>query len=255
MINEEKKSIIERIIKSSLFLVDYNKPNERTDGYRSGFVGKLIDKYYLLSVVHKLNDGNNVCVWNFEKFYDFESKLLPALNPITIKVHYSTLDEARNISAEAFIKSLENAEEVDFYHSEINFQDDLIQNELFIDDHKIEKSKKNIIDLNELSDISKDKIYGFYGYRNHTNNGMVISSEGFLVYPINYNSENNDFIYFETNHKNAQKGDYEGLSGAPILDEDGKLIAIFTGYIPNYHLVLGFKAKKAVEFIKTLSQI
>ncbi|MBI5325375.1 MAG: hypothetical protein HZB41_08925 [Ignavibacteriae bacterium] len=244
-----KFEIFEDIICKSLLVIDNNK-NQIPIGFRSGFLGKYFEDFHFLTVIHKFNvDDEIMSIANFESFEKLGFYAYPIKSGFNWKVFYTKEYEFENFNINTFENKILNAEPVDFYHAKVGFQDELIQPEVKISDYLIKKQKKRIINLNNLSSITSDKNFGFYGYKCSID-GIRIDNEGLLVFPVVFDYEDNDYYYFKTNITKAKIGDYEGLSGSPILDEEGNLVAIFTGYFQNTNTVFGFKASKAIEFIK-----
>lgn len=247
MLNIEQ-ILLEKIICSSLSLVESPKDREEPLAWRSGLIGQLGDSFFVITVVHHFDFLKNILLVENPEFWNqVPFKLFQISGGISWKVFYHKENDP--LTKEKFIKELSGAEDVDLYYAQVDFQSELLQLPIDIESYHIDKQPKMNCDLNDLSDLSPDKKYGTYGYRKPSIDGIRILKEGFLVYPLTYTYENYDYLCFKSVLENAQPGDYEGLSGAPILDEEGKLAGIFTGYQPDSHVVWGLKASKVVEFI------
>ena len=253
---EKNYDLIENLICSTLSVVELDKIKNEAVQFRSGFVGKFDNEHYFITAIHHFDKNNsslNIENAVFTNQFNYPIIRIDYYN--SWGSFYLNEDEISQLDDNLFQNKIKNSEEVDLLYGKIDIQNDLIQYKMEIGEHTVSKQSKRIIDLNNLADYSIAKYYGFFGYGKHKIVGVRILREGFAVYPIIINNENGDYIYFQTLLEEAKTGDYEGLSGAPILDQDGKFIAILVKFFPKTNIIIGFKASIVVEFIKATIKI
>jgi hypothetical protein len=131
-------------------------------------------------------------------------------------------------------------ETIDFGYCELKDQFEIIQPELNFGFHKVEKSFKMYIDLDAESDTpSKENFYGFCGNIRHNKTQSILQSSITLKYDLRYHRTKGRIHMFLAPDVITDVDDYKGCSGAPILDNHGKLVALAVAVVSNSKIVLG----------------
>src|SRR6185437_5335688 len=143
------------------------------------------------------------------------------------------------------IKSLDDLlidfnETIDISFCELKDFFEIIQPEINFGIHKVEKSFKIYIDLeNDISEPTKDKFYGFCGNIRHKKTENRLERIISLKYDLKYHKTKGRYHTFLAPEIISDADDYRGCSGAPILDNQGKFVGLAVAVKSNTKIVLG----------------
>lgn len=208
------------------------------NGIGSGCIVDYKDKEILLTAAHVTNKKAGTCI---------ESGLPPVNDQTTL---YSVgamnyLEKYDVTKYEEQIEILKNEpnriEEIDFglidfsYATLIN-KTDFIQREIEFKDFTLRKSKKLLIKTDLTDKPSVEKEYGFFGrikplLITGTPMGDVFETQETFYDGLKFIRQIKHFYEFELPNPIQDNADFEGTSGAPIMDKDGNLVSLIThGY-------------------------
>ena len=114
---------------------------------------------------------------------------------------------------------------------------------------KVERSSKMFLDLDYINEPNKDEVYGFYGKIKHKYEGKYLKMQPVFHNGLKYFSSSKGFHKFLAPKNIAAKEDFEGCSGAPILDSEGRLVAIACKVATGTKIVYGFSIHKCIEML------
>lgn len=103
---------------------------------------------------------------------------------------------------------------------------------------------KRIISTDLESIPDKDNEYGFYGLTRSSLDGYFLTFAPSLEMNMKYVGNQDDFFIFKLNHEYGEHANYKGCSGAPILDNDGKLVALVAKGDKDNDCILGIGLQK-----------
>ena len=212
----------------------------------SGCIIRYKGRRFLISVSHAvLTEGK----WGLELGYDFEHKGIKYFLPqfewlkqgsINTKLIQSDFD----CPIEDLI---ENPSIIDFAYAELPDWVEAVDE--YFDFEKMIRyfCPKNILETNLAQKPIIGEKYSFYG-----NIRTVVNKEvkALILTPrmqmdIDYVSEfKDDYYRFRLPDIIKDKYDYKGCSGAPILNNEGKLISLVTNGAENTNLLLGIRFEK-----------
>lgn len=234
-------NILNLLAKSSLHLIVVKPDNIEPVGFGSGCIVKYKSRYFLLSVAHVTDlEGLATCIETnlptegrgsqlysvgAMSYYD-EYKLLPSVDVSTIK----TIEELLDV----------NGKTLDITFCEIKEQVELLQPEWDFGGFKIEKGEKVLLNLEEAGEPENGKLFGLCGRIRQDVTGAYIKSQPTLKLGLEYKGIRGREHVFLTPEIIKDADDYRGCSGAPILDEDGKLVALASRILKGSRLLYGF---------------
>lgn len=241
MKDKDKIKHLTKISSLSLHALDEsNIPIATASGCFVNYKGKQ----FLLTVSHAiLKEGR----WGIALEYDFEKNGLkyycPKFQWVTLgKI---TLDHSNlEYPLEDLVK---DSTTIDFAYAEIPSEIIAID-EYFDFENSLKYScPKNVIstDLTDKPQIGVE--YSFYGNVRSTINKdkHIILSTPQMALSVEYICDFKDLFYrFQLSGIIKDMNDYKGCSGAPIIDEEGKLVSLLTNGLEKSNVILGIKLDK-----------
>ena len=143
----------------------------------------------------------------------------------------------------------ENGERIDLTFSKINEPLDLRQPAMDFDSFKIEASQKIILHLESATIPNKEKEYGFYGKVKPKYSGIHLIMTPTLKHSLKYHRTNGYFHMFLAPEIIKSADDYRGCSGAPIIDSEGKIVALACKVVEGSKIIYGFSIQECMKLI------
>jgi hypothetical protein len=226
-------------------------PDKLPVDYGSGFIVKYRDKHYLLSVAHVTSiEGASACIETNEALVNDQSPLYCVgamsyfdqfkIDPDELKKPGFTFEDLLNKSS---------GKTLDITFCNINEELNLLQKEWDFGAFKIEAGRKIYLDLDNTSIPQKGKFYGFCGRVRQKLSGGILRMQVTAKLNLQYQSEVGDFYRFISPEIIADRDDYGGCSGAPILDEDGALVGLAQAVYRNTLVVQAFSIEKCKKLM------
>ena len=237
----------ELIVKSSIQLFIADKEYPKPQGFGSGCILIYEGQKYLISVSHVTDHGLTTFLETNQPPIDNTTPL----KPVGGLIYYNLLNLKSNITAFELEKELENGgQRLDITFAKVEEPLDLLQPELNIDNLKITAGKKVFIDATRIVKPNKNERYGFYGKVRPEYIGYYLKTTPTLKNNLTYTSTVGNFHIFVSDKIILDKEDYEGCSGAPILDNQGNLVALACKIRVNSKLIYGFSIQECVKLLK-----
>jgi hypothetical protein len=218
----DRNEWISEIILSSIPLRQFNHMRQPV-GFASGCLIDYSGKRMILTVAHATDNDKN---WGIE-----------------VRAHENIATQVYLVGAMMFLTRRDvlngTTEEIDFSYA-------TVPNDLQPYHHELDGSQKIIRHVPKVIQVidfavrpDADKKYGFFGGTNYTTEGLLLKSEGRLVIDLKFVGEEGDYYIFLLPVKHPGHRYFRGTSGAPILDSDGKVIALVCGGCEKKHLIYG----------------
>lgn len=247
----------ELAIRASLQLVILDEKSAPA-GFGSGFIILYKGRHFLLSVAHVTDMGPYRI--GIEVGLPTDEKGV-VLKPISGFYHFNSF----KIGNPQLIKEVEdlfkNGERLDVSFAEVTPDFPLVQRKLDFGAFVVEEGGKAILEIEDVVEPQKGNKYCFFGLVKHKPTGVVeanlpqIKMENTLKYGLDYLSSNKQFHRFLAREIIKDADDYRGCSGAPILDENGCVVAIACAVRPNSQIVYGFPIAWCLELIDQAMEI
>jgi hypothetical protein len=105
------------------------------------------------------------------------------------------------------------------------------------------------LDLDHNADPDKENTYGFAGYIHQQLNGLYIQREAAIKAPLTYLRTKGEFHIFKAKKVINNREEYAGLSGAPILDFTGRIVALACMVRPGTNMIYGFSISDCIYLL------
>lgn len=218
-------------VSSSLHLMmfDINKNGNTWQpcGFGSGCIVQYRERHFLLSVAHVTDIANaSVCIETGQ----------PAVNQTTPVYNVGAMcyfDEYKVAPPilEQGVKELEDLLKdpqgtVDATFCEIKEPITLLQPAMDFGDYQIGAGSKAFLVLDEAGRPEQNREYGFFGWVRQAVGEKTIAYQATLKLGLKYKKTDGRFHIFLAPDIINDADDYRGCSGAPILDDEGKLVGL-----------------------------
>lgn len=233
--------IINLIAKSSLHIIMVRPSDNEPMAFGSGCIVSYKGRYFLLSVAHVTDiNGLTTCIETNQPPVDLHTPIY-SVGTMCYFDEYKIPKDKKLEEIKAFEELLVNFDDtLDVTFCEIKQHITLLQPEWDFGAYKIEKGEKVSLNLEEGGLPEKGKLFGLCGRVRQDLNGAQLKSQPTLKLDLEYRGTKGRFHYFLTPELIKDVDDYSGCSGSPILDEDGKLVALTSSVMKNTKLIFGF---------------
>lgn len=240
---------LDLMVQESIELLVVKGENLEPISCGTGCIVKYRDKRFVLTVAHVTDfDNSSTCIVLNKKPVDGQAPLycVGALNYFDeYTISDKKLEEIRAL--DDLLSDFKETIDVSF--CELKEVIEIIQPEINFGFHKVEKSFKIYIDLeNDVSTPTKEKYFGFCGNIRHNPTETKLTRTITLKHDIKYHRTNGRYHMFLAPEVITDADDYRGCSGAPILDNEGKLVGLAASVKSNTKIILGV----TVEEVKRL---
>lgn len=238
----------ELIVKSSIQIYQADKDILKPEGFGSGFIAKYLDQTFLKSVSHVTN--NDGLATFLETNLPTQDRTTP-LKPIGGLIYYDLLKVTEGMDLSNFENLIENnGERIDITFAKLKEQFELKQPAMDFGYFKVEEGDKVMLNLDNAAVPNKENIYGFYGKVRPNYEGPNLKMTPTLKNGLKFHRTNGYFHMFLAPKIIRDKDDYCGCSGAPILDSDGRIVALACKIVVNSKIVYGFSIQECMKLIK-----
>jgi hypothetical protein len=251
MVEEEKypETPEELMVRASVqvFLADKNHP--KPEAFGSGCMLEHRDRLFVVSVGHVTYD---------EELKAFLETNIPAeengergmlLKPVGGFCYFEAfkIKDATNIKQ--FEELLQNGQPLDVTFAEVKGEITLRQPAIDFGAFKIGEGHKVIIDSRDIAEPDKLQSYGFFGRIKPAYQGTTLQMENTLKRDLKFHRTHKHFHLFLAKEIITDANDYKGCSGGPIIDSDGKLVALVSKVGVPSKLVYGFSIQECIKLL------
>lgn len=235
-------SHLEFIITTSVHLILIEPNTSEPRAFGSGILITYKERLFLLSVAHVTDlKGLQTTIETYAPTKGIQSTLYG----VDGMAYFTQHPVPSNITPLALEQMLnEPGERLDISFGEIKEPITLLQPEWDLGDVKIEAGHKHYIDLEKMmtDDLSRDREYDLCGRIRQRIGGNYILSEPKLVIGMKYQGTDRNRIFhrFLVPDIISNADEYRGCSGAPIFDDEGRLVALASKVRENSKLLYAF---------------
>ena len=222
------------------------------EAFGSGFIAKYNNEFFLVSVSHVINYNDLVVTAETNK--PPENGVRPLLN-VGGLMQYNLISMAETATSHDLLKALEKGgDRLDITFARLNEKPVIFQREIIFKDYlHIKGGGKIIIDLDTeiTAEPDKTKLYSFFGYiKPSYDENNILHMTPTLKHNLKYQGSDKYFHRFLTPKIITSKEDFQGCSGAPIIDNDGKFVGLACKLKEGTKLLYGFSAKEFIKLLK-----
>jgi hypothetical protein len=222
---------------------DYPKP----EGFGSGCIIEYLDRKFFVSVSH-VTDVEDLVTFLETNQPDIDGKG-PILKPVGGICYFDQLKVAEGMSLEDFEKIIEKGKRLDICFAEIKDEIKLLQPEMDFGVFKVPASEKFHVFLEDAVVPTEDERYGFYGKVRPKYYGQGLKMTPTLKHSLTYHRTKENFYMFLAPEIIKDSEDYEGCSGAPILDSQGRIVALACSVVTPSKIIYGFSIQECKRLL------
>jgi hypothetical protein len=242
-------TVPEVIVRSSVQVFMANPVDMRPVGFGSGCILEHRDRYFFVSVRHVTDYEGLTTFLETGIRSEEEGKPGYMLQPIGGLYTFDLLKNTAAASVKHFEDLIKKGEKLDITFAEIKQNFELRQPAMDFGAFKIEEGHKMILDTRDIAEPSKDKSYAFFGRVKIQPGRLHIPMENTVKHGLKFHGVFKQFYQFNATEVILDKKDYQGCSGAPIIDSDGLLVALACKVVQGATLVLGFSIHECIKLL------
>jgi len=237
---------IEKIIRSTVQIIMSEPVTMNPKGIGSGCVIAYKDKEILLTVAHVTDKEAGTCIVSGQPPVNGQTLLysVGALN------YLEKYDVAKYEDQIEILKNKPNEIEnidfglIDFSYAILMHKATFTQSEMKFKEFTIKECKKLLIKTDLTNKPSAEKEYGFFGhikpfFLKGTLKGDILETQGVFYSGLKFIRQIKNYYEFELLNPIKDNTDFEGTSGAPIMDTDGNLVSLITHGYPDATKIYG----------------
>lgn len=231
-------NILNALAKSSIHILMIEPTTKEPLAFGSGCLVQYKERNFLLSVAHVTDiNGLATCIETNQPQMEGKTPLY-SVGAMCFFDQYKTDIPVQIFSVKDLFNNLQETLEVTFCEIKEDIQ--LLQPEWDFKAFKIDTGEKIILNLEVAGEPDPDKLFGFCGRVRQKLRGSRLNLQPTMKLDLKYGGKKGRFYYFLAPEIIKDKEDYQGCSGAPILDEDGRLVALASKVMTNTKLIYGF---------------
>ena len=236
--------IINLTVKASYQLYVVDPETIEPDFFGNGCIVNYQGRSFLLSVRHVTDKRDRaVCIQtNQPPEEDLQSSLY-SVGSLCYFDEYRLPENIHDIEFQNIeeLQAKSNKEpDLDIAFCEIKDDVECIQPEFNFGEFRIDRGHKVHLNLDLAGDPCEGRIYGFSGTVRHQVEPAIIRSEPTLKLGLNYQCTVGKYHLFRAPEIIRDDSDYKACSGAPILEDTGKLVGLFTSFNKCSTMIFGF---------------
>jgi hypothetical protein len=245
-----KMDIINLIAKASQHIIMCRPSDMEPQGFGSGCIIQYKGRRFLLSVAHVTDvDGLATCIETGLPATDLQTPLYS----VGSMCYFDTYTVPQNIK-ELEIKKFEDLdinfdETLDITFCELKEEFPILQPEWDFGAYKIDRGPKVYLNFDDAGLPDRDKLHGLCGRVRHDFQGIRMISKPTLKLDLEFVGTYGRFHLFKTPEEISDADDYRGCSGAPILDETGKLVGLAQSVIEGSNSIFAFSIDECKKLL------
>jgi hypothetical protein len=220
--------IREKIIRATQHLVLINPKSRIPEYVGSGCIINYQSKLYLITVEHVTNvKGLGTCIETGYTIPEVGSKLYSVGGMMLCKSGSinNTNDFQKLLEILDDKNKFDELKNLDIAYVELKEKFDIYQKQIDFENYTIKESKKIIIETNLSKTPNINETYYCFG-RIHSNlNGKFLISQEKLVANLKFKCEEGNYRVFSLSQPIIKANEFEGMSGAPVMDSKGNIVA------------------------------
>jgi len=251
----DKINVHELVVRSSIQLLLADKDIPKPAEFGSGCILRYLDRHFLFTVSHLI--VSNELVLFLETNLPADPVSGTPLQPIGGVITFKKFKIRKNTHLDNFEELAENGDPVDIAFAEIKQPITLLQPEIDFVAFKVEASNKVSLYLEDAVQPRRSQSYAFFGkikahYIDNQDGRLdYLSLTHAFKHSLKYNGKKDGFYEFLTPEIITDEADYQGCSGAPIIDSSGRIVALVCAVFVPSRLIQGIPISVCKQFLET----
>lgn len=241
------------VVLSSVHVLIADVQNPRPFAFGSGCFLKYGNKFFFASVSH---------VTNYKDMTTFVETNLPPIEetvpikPISGLYYYSMFKSKGNMTLAQFEEMLQSPQKpLDITFAEVYPPLGIFQVEMDFGAFKVERSPIVYLDLEDAAIPDKDETYAFFGRTRQDYEGHYLKRTHTFKHGLKFFQTVGNFHVFLAEEVIQDSLDYDGCSGAPILDSEGRIVALACKIKIGTKIIYGFSIKECKKLMDYTIQV
>ncbi|MBL0910925.1 MAG: hypothetical protein IBJ09_01025 [Bacteroidia bacterium] len=248
-------TIAELIVKSSIHVIlvkqDENNPEviQKPIDFGSGFLLNYLNRTFFVSVSHVTDKNGLITTLETNLPFDEKGPILKTIKGICYfdMINFKNVDPVK--SSKDFEDLLQNGKRLDIAFAEITEPIELMQPEIDFGKFKVEAGSKLPLFMDDATTPVEGESYGFYGLIGQDYIGKYLKMTPTFKYGLVYHQTTPYGFYKFLAPSIVRRKDFEGCSGAPILDSQGRIAAIACKVASGTKIIYGFPIQECKRLI------
>ena len=225
-------NIYECTVTSCLHLVRGETSSYLNPALGSGVIVQYKDRYFICTVEHFTRKENTKIGIITGRKKDGQTEIYE-LGEFSYIEHIEFEDVPDAEDLEYILKNGKAGRYFDIAFREIPLLENLVQDERIfnlnrIGEVKIERGAKSFLIVDQDFDIDKNELYSFYGRIRPNYQPGKLNFQEQLYWSLPIKSVSEHFIEFDLGEPIRDHDRFRGCSGAPVIDTQGRLVALIT---------------------------
>ncbi len=228
-----EKSQIKKIIQSTVPIAMLNPGSLMPEQFGSGTIIRYNGIKLLLTVAHVTNIEAATCI-DMGEIEGGQSKhwSVGAMNYLEQYDFRFLAEQVRRLSDPTIRPEHKNFGLIDFCYVKLPEELNVTQRRIYVSGLRIKKGYKTIVETSLLDFPMKDEHYGFGGRINIGRNKQFFNFYMVFYSGLKFIEQIGNYYTFELPKTIQRNIDFQGTSGAPIMDTKGRVVSLIShGYI------------------------
>jgi hypothetical protein len=244
--NDYPKTAPELMVRASIQILMADKEHPKPEGFGSGCIMEHRERLFLISVRHVTDYDDLTTFLETNQPHDEKGAWI---QPIGGLCYFDLFNVSDASNIKDFEDLLQNGQTLDITFAEIKQNIELLQPEIDFGGFKVEAGHKAILDSRDIAVPNKQELYGFFGRIKQTYRGIYLKMENTLKHNLKYHRTDKHFHIFLASEIIYNSIEYQGCSGAPIIDSEGKLVALVCKVGVPSKMVYGFSIHECIKLL------
>lgn len=244
-------NIMELIVKASYQIWMVVPSTIEPTSFGSGCIVNYQDRSFLLTVAHVTDKDKAACIVTNQPPEGGLASKLYSVGPLCYFDEYTLPENIHEMEVQNFeeLQAQSSGGRLDIAFCELKEKVKCIQPELDFGEFNIHRGCKVHLNLDLAGDPDESKRYGFFGTVRHQNTGAAIRCEPTFKCDLRYEGTYREYHLFRAPEIIKDADDYRGCSGAPILEDTGKLVGLLSSVNVNSTMINVFPISKCKELL------
>jgi hypothetical protein len=234
-------NVLECVVRASQQIVVVEPKSKTPKGFGSGVILEHAENLYLVSVAH-VTDYDNLQSCIETGIYDHDSGAeiysIGAMQFFDIYQANPNLFNKKEVNSLQDIIDEDSIDRLDLTMVRLDLEEGtkLIQGTVDLGVMGIISGGEKLFlrNIEFYAPPNESKYFLFYGTVRAEMNGNVLHRKGQFAFDLTYADEHDVYYIFKLQKPIQNKEDFQGTSGAPIFDEDGRFMGIVSHYNENH---------------------